>query len=69
MDYAIGPVKDIIVSTSTLSRLDPLASSWRQGTLATVVDGEGMLPVFQNLNYKLHGRISDVLPIYQSHQK
>ena len=29
----------------------------------------GMLPVFQNLNYKLRGRLSDVLPSQESHQK
>ena len=29
----------------------------------------GVLPVFQNLNYKLHRRLSDVLPIQQSRQK
>ena len=28
-----------------------------------------VLPVFQNLNYKLQRRLSDVLPIHQSHQK
>ena len=29
----------------------------------------GVLPVFQNLNYKLQIGLSDVLPIQQSHQK
>ena len=29
----------------------------------------GVLPVFQNLNYKLQRRLSDVLPIQHSHQK
>ena len=28
-----------------------------------------MFPVFQNLNYKLQSRLSDVLPNQQSHQK
>ena len=29
----------------------------------------GVLSVFQNLNYKLQRRLSDVLPIQQSHPK
>ena len=29
----------------------------------------GVLPVFQNLNYKVQRRLSDVLPLHQSHQK